>query len=365
MTATLNAKDFDTVFNEDGQAVTPVVDEVELFMPTWDNKPPDKPSVLTVGGGNILTFQNITAIIAKQGSGKTSVCEAITSAVINADADNLGVTANVNSLLRIDFELTQNDIWNSWYRTMRRAKVERGENLDAVTVVSFRNISTAQERKKRIETLLSQRHYELILMDGVGDLVDDTNSLEQAIQLKNWLRYITSHYNTSILTTLHPNKNSNTPRGHIGSEILREAENVLLIEVDADGNRLLTTDFEHGKARNGGHVQTAFKWNDEVKMFTTIDYVAKERIVKQAPQDKMEHAELLELVKQTSLYRASKNDTIEAIGRYIKHHVSYVKTNDKIIREFVVYLVDNNYLIETKDEQDKRKIWYQYNHLKE
>ena len=64
---------------------------------------------------------------------------------------------------------------------------------------------------------------------------------------------------------MHPNKGSLTPRGHIGSEILREAEGVLAITV-TDEIRTLTSDFEHGKARNTGHATTCFEWSDEEKI---------------------------------------------------------------------------------------------------
>ena len=338
--------------------------DTELFIPNWNNKPKEQPPLINLNKESILSFQNISCIIASPGAGKSSVMESIISAVINKESDNLGLQTSALSVLCIDFERTQTDVWNSFYRTMRRAKVKEGTNFENVNIVSFRNIATAEKRKEKIESLLSKKHYEIILLDGIGDLVNDTNSLAEAIECKNWARSITSIYNTSIFTTLHPNKNSNTPRGHIGSEILRESENVLLIEIAEDGTRTLTTDFTHGKSRNGKHANGCFIWSDEFKMFVTAEFEVKERKVKETPQNKFEHQELINLTSITHPQKLTYNESIEKLTNYLKSNVSYVKTDNNTIKAFLKYLEDNNYLISSKKENDKRITEYTRNEEK-
>ena len=338
--------------------------DAELFIPNWNNKPKYKPPLIKLNSESILSFQNISCIIAPPGAGKSSVMESIISAVINKTSDNLGLETNALSVLCIDFERTQTDVWNSFYRTMQRAKVKEGTNFENVNIVSFRNIATAEKRKEKIESLLSKKHYEIILLDGIGDLVNDTNSLAEAIECKNWARSITSIFNTSIFTTLHPNKNSNTPRGHIGSEILRESENVLLIEIAEDGTRTLTTDFTHGKSRNGKHANGCFVWNEELKMFVTSEFVKTERKVKEAPENKFEHQELINLLSITHPYKLTASESIESLTKYLKSNISYVKVDATSIKSFLRYLENNNYLISSKNENDKRTIYYTRNEQK-
>ena len=338
--------------------------DTELFIPNWNNKPKEQPPLINLNKESILSFQNISCIISSPGAGKSSVMESIISAVINKESDNLGLQTSALSVLCIDFERTQTDVWNSFYRTMRRAKVKEGTNFENVNIVSFRNIATAEKRKEKIESLLSKKHYEIILLDGIGDLVNDTNSLAEAIECKNWARSITSIFNTSIFTTLHPNKNSNTPRGHIGSEILRESENVLLIEIAEDGTRTLTTDFTHGKSRNGKHANGCFIWSDEFKMFVTAEFEVKERKVKEAPQNKFEHQDLINLTSITHPYKLTANESIEKLTNYLKSNIQYVKTDNNTIKSFLRYLEDNNYLISSKSETDKRTTYYTRNESK-
>lgn len=246
-----------------------------VFIPTWDNQPPELVPVIKLNGKPILTKENITCIIAKEGAGKSSAMEAITSACINSDSDNLGFTSSAERVLYIDFERTKNDVWKSFRRVMIRAKIEKPNEVETQKIASLRSFSTASQRKEEIEDLIIEHKPELLLLDGIGDLVDDTNSLEQVIEVKNWVRYITDSHNLSIITTLHPNKGSNNPRGHIGSEMLRECEGVLLIRVNDDETRTITTDFEHGKGRNSGKAEASFVWSSEKLSFISTQTVVK------------------------------------------------------------------------------------------
>ena len=337
------------------------LDEEPFFIPDWNNKPPHKEPALKLNDVNVLSYQNISCIIASPGAGKSSTMESIVSSVINKESDNLGFSTTVNSVLYIDFERTETDVWNSFYRTMQRAKVQQGTNIENVKIVSFRNISTAQKRKKKIEEILELKGYEILLLDGIGDLVNDTNSLYEAIECKNWVRYITSTYNTSIFTTLHPNKGTATPRGHIGSEILREAENVLLIEINKDKSRTITTDFANGKSRNGDHANSSFVWSDEFRMFVGTEFIASKRELKQTPQEKFEHQEFINLVSITNPQKLTATETFDKIKNYLNSIFLDIKTDNVTLKEFLKFLVDNQYLTTSKDEKDKRITYYVQN----
>jgi RecA-family ATPase len=100
----------------------------KIFIPNWDNKPPETPPVITLNGEGILGFQNLTAVIAAPGSGKSAICEAVAAAVINSGADCLGfqVSQDCTHVIYIDFERTKNDVWNSFNRMCRRAGLKMG-----------------------------------------------------------------------------------------------------------------------------------------------------------------------------------------------------------------------------------------------
>lgn len=244
-----------------------------IFIPNWDNKPPETPPVITLNGEGILGFQNLTAIIAAPGSGKSAICEAVAAAVINSGADCLGfkVSQDCTNVIYIDFERTKNDVWNSFNRMCRRAGVKYGDIVTNVVIAGMRSIPKLGERKKAILDLLNNNECSLLILDGAGDMVTDTNDIEQAVECTKFLRQLTVDFQLSILTTLHPNPNSFKPRGHIGSEAMREADAVLVIKKGEAESRIITTDFEHGKNRNGSHAEGAFTWSDNNMMFISVD----------------------------------------------------------------------------------------------
>ena len=138
----------------------------KIFIPNWGNKPPDLPPVLTLGGLSILTHQNITAIIAKQGMGKSSNCESILASYLNPAADCLGynVDKDCKGVIYIDFERTTGDVWNSFYRMCRRAGISIGANFTGVQIAGMRAIPRLAERIEAIECLLQNNPCSLLLL---------------------------------------------------------------------------------------------------------------------------------------------------------------------------------------------------------
>jgi hypothetical protein len=254
-----------------GQKPMPIGD---IYIPTWNNRPAALPAVLKLGGTPILTHQNTAALIATPGAGKSSIMEAIGASFLNPDADTLGfeVDSSCRGIIIIDNERTHLDVWNSFYRMCKRTKINEGSAVAGVMFAGLRSVARLGERIKAIEHLLETNPCSLLLIDGAGDLVTDTNDLEQAIESRIWLREITVKFDLSAFVTLHPNPGSNKPRGHQGSEICRESESVLLSKARDDDKKLLTTDFEHGKNRNNPKLTTAYRWSADQMMFVSADY---------------------------------------------------------------------------------------------
>lgn len=248
-----------------------------IFIPTWYNKPIELPAVLSLAGTSILTHQNLVSVIAHPGAGKSSACEAICAWHLNFQADSLNFEGNPDfiGLIYADFERTDTDVWNCFTRMAKRAIFKPGEEINKVVMAGMRSISRVAERKAAIIHLLETNPCSLLLLDGAGNLVEDTNDLREANECTIWLREITVKYGVSIFTTIHPNPGSDKPRGHIGSELCRESECVLLAKKMEGDIHILTTAFEYGKNRNNSDLTTAYKWDDEQMMFITTDVPAE------------------------------------------------------------------------------------------
>jgi hypothetical protein len=239
--------------------------EKTVFIPSYAKKPEMKKAILTLDGKNILTAETTTCLIAHPGQGKSSNCEAIIKSFIMKGVDTLGyqVSEDVKFILYIDFERPHDQIWEKYYNLCDESKLELDN--EKIMYVSLRTLNSAKLRIELIdEILFCIKNVDLLIIDGIGDLVNDQLDTKEADFVKNWLRKITTDNCVSVFTTLHPNRGSSNPRGHIGSMILRESQCVLNIE--GKGNiKTITT--ENGKNSNGGEIKSSYQWDDEKSCF--------------------------------------------------------------------------------------------------
>lgn len=289
-----------------------------VFIPNWLNQPKELPAILSLNGTGILTHQNIAALIAHPGIGKSSICESIIAAYINPECNSLGfeIGPECKGVIYIDNERTDTDVWNSFYRVCKRAGIKENESINNVIIAGLRAIPRLKQRIAAIEYLLETYECSILLLDGAGDLVNDTNNLEEAKEFTIWAREITLRFSIPLFVTIHPNPGTEKPRGHLGSEICREAESVLLAKSFDNNIRLLTTDFEHGKNRNNPKLTAGYKWSDESHMFVSADidcitddpkakkqYAIKQHSIKDAseiipPPEALQHNVLIKRIMQ-------------------------------------------------------------------
>lgn len=323
-----------------------------VYIPNWDNEPIARNPVVMINGISILRHQNLTSIIASPGSGKSSFCEAVCSSFLNPDCDSLGISIGkeIGCVLYFDCERTDEDLHNSFKRIYRRANITRDQEAPPVRIYGLRAISKHEQRIETIETLVSFENSEnlLVIIDGAGDLVKNVNDLDESVNCRFWIRQLTQK-GISVLTTLHPNKGTLNPRGHIGSELLREADGVLAIQKKNEIH-LLTTNFEHGKNRNAGEVTCGFKWNDEVKMFTSIKLGSgkEQNLFKNMHPRELEHDQIIEMLGAVlGKLQLPYNRLLPKLKDWIKENKPEYKHGDNVIKELLSMLTEMHYITQT------------------
>jgi hypothetical protein len=248
----------------------------KVFRPTWANKPAGDPITLELNGVRCGSAGNLTSIVALAGIGKSSVCEAISSAAINPSADNLGFCITIQNprVLYIDTERVHSDHWTSWKRVMKRAGVKEGENVDYVDWYAIVTLATVEEKRKLLEELLKKNTYDFVLLDTVADFLTDVNSIEQTAELSNWMRGLANQHGFTAIVTIHSNPSQEgreKARGHLGSELIRRSETVFKLEHDRSiDQRTLTTSFSLGKNRSADVAETYFSWDEKKGMFASV-----------------------------------------------------------------------------------------------
>ena len=247
--------------------------------------------ILTINEIKVLTPGNILVLIASAGAGKSHTMELIVASLLNEECD----TANIRTclpeekmVLHIDGEREKNDVWYSLDRIKRRAQAghliddetKRFSNYKLIPFVEIDSIAAKKEALRK-QILRYKDKIGILIIDSITDITSDPNDLKEAQELLLMLVSLSNKYRFGVVVSIHNNNNgTGKPRGHIGSELYRKAQCMLMIKPAEDNPdiKLITTDFSHGKNRSDDHrITTAITWSDKERMFVSSDYEFKGR----------------------------------------------------------------------------------------
>jgi nucleoside-triphosphatase THEP1 len=223
--------------------------------------------IVYIDGQSFLTNQNISMIQASPGTGKSAICESILSNVLNKECEHIGlyVDESIERAVFFDCERDLSLIDESNERMLQRANVK--EHNSKAIIVGLRKSFSLKLKKARIIQVIEYIKPQIILIDGIGDLVEDTNSIQETTVIYLWLIELITKYNLSVIVTLHPNKGKDTARGHIGSEMLRRCEGIIEVKENLEGIRTMSVT----KARSSEKTKASFKWCKESKRMISCD----------------------------------------------------------------------------------------------
>ncbi len=257
----------------------------ESFEMDHSYEPSDELTIIELNGVPVLTSGNMMSIVSPPGTGKSNICEAFCANGVNPECDAFGFKISLRkdkAILLIDTERTKNDMHRGYRRIHNRARTwENPEQLQGYVYkrCHFRSYKVLDDINQCIEHLeyhIKTGLYGLIIIDQVADFLKSVNQEDGSKLFVRQLEIWATKYDIGILCTIHPNPKDLTykPTGHLGSALMKKCETVMAcFKTEADRNvRLITTNFDHGKVRNGYDIlETAFEWNDELKMHVTSD----------------------------------------------------------------------------------------------
>ena len=266
----------DSIIQRENSEQVEVKTEQEQNKPLWSDgvhipgihprRPESQPRVY-IENQSFITAQNISIIIASPGTGKSSLCESILSNVLNNDCNHLGfyVDSEVKRAVFFDCERDASLIDRSNDRMLKRAGVD--EHHNRAIIVGLREVFAVSDKMQKIVDVIEFIKPQLILLDGVADLMSNTNSEDETNAVYNWMNQLCIKYEIAIITTLHPNKNTETARGWIGSEMLRRCEGVASVRENVDEIRTIKIT----KARDSGKPQVSFMWCKDTGTMISCD----------------------------------------------------------------------------------------------
>jgi hypothetical protein len=200
----------------------------------------------------VMTAGEFSAIVATSKSKKTFLKSAFCGCYIGGNATNY--FPNIKShrdknYSILDFDTEQGKFYTQ--RTFRRPHEIAGATYDNFKGFACRHLPT-KERVLLIDNCLKKQSefckevVKLVFIDGIADLVENTNDLVMSSEVADYLLRWTYEYNIHICVVIHKSGLTNKPLGHMGTYVLKKAESVIDLEREENGIIKVTNPYSRG-----------------------------------------------------------------------------------------------------------------------
>jgi len=184
-----------------------------------------------IGGVVTGTKGNFTVISAPPKAGKSTVVASMVAAALCGEIGP--ITSDLKgSILYVDTEQGKEHCQAILRRIKTTSDVLEYELHDRLFFLTLREQCT-EDRFMYIEQAIYDRAtvgLELVIIDGIRDLVYDINDTKECTLIIDKLMEWTAKFDIHIICILHENKGNGQLRGHLGTEAQNKAETVMRVE---------------------------------------------------------------------------------------------------------------------------------------
>lgn len=201
---------------------------------------------------SLCTTSEFSTIIAESKKKKSFIKSAFIASYIGGNTNQL--FPNIKSHRKEDFTILDFDTEQGAYyaqRTFRRVNEMVGSLYPHYKCYITRNLPSEQ-RLKLIDYCLSNqstlydKKIKLVCIDGIADLIENTNDIMMSKEASDYLTKWTYEYGIHVMTVIHKSGSTGKPLGHLGTYALKKAENVISLEENEDGSINVSNPFSRG-----------------------------------------------------------------------------------------------------------------------
>ena len=181
---------------------------------------------LNIGGVGVLPKGGIVVVSGDAKQGKTQFITAMVSVLLSGR--NFGSMMRGSEItshaLWIDTEQSLSEIQSCMNRIYKHAGIpEFTDSREAGLPTYSLRPYTPEQRVQLVSRAIELRNPDVLVIDGVRDLLYDINDPTESVFLSTWLlQTATAYPDMTIVIVLHTNKSNDNLRGHIGTEIMNK-----------------------------------------------------------------------------------------------------------------------------------------------
>lgn len=196
-------------------------------------KPPQEDIVFTVQNENCGSIGNFICLSGLPKAGKsTFITSIIGSAFTHFNVFGMKLTVK-NRIGYFDTESSQYDFYKNINRIRQFAGyVDLGTKFQAYNT----RIDPYSMQRILIEQYILDYAPDVLVIDGLLDLVKNYNDESESRALIDWLKFITTEHKMLVIGCIHLGKKDNHTLGHFGSMVDRYAQSVLEIVRDLEND---------------------------------------------------------------------------------------------------------------------------------
>ncbi len=183
--------------------------------------------LISISGTMALSRGNLGVITGLSKACKTTLMSVFVSSSVSGErCMNINSPGPLRTLL-IDTEQSPYHLGRTCNRVLRLAQDINDENFVVLRLREF----PPEIRRAITYASITEYSPDIVFIDGVADLIADSNDLAQSEALVSELLAKTSQLNCGIFTIIHTNPGTDSKlRGHLGSSIERKAETVIHLD---------------------------------------------------------------------------------------------------------------------------------------
>ena len=199
---------------------------------------PDPEYVIEIGGTPTLPKGNLIALSAKWKNGKTFLCDVLTAVFLGSERF-AGCRTLVSQGKVSFYDTEQAETDTSRIRKVIDAMTPEGRHHDYdVYCLRPLNIDRTSEdsdeitRYEFISQTIAYDKPDLVIIDGIADLLYNYNDVIESQRLVNRLAALANEHNCAIVVVMHQNKglHDKNMKGHLGTMLNQKCSDVFSVE---------------------------------------------------------------------------------------------------------------------------------------
>lgn len=196
---------------------------------------PEPKFTLKLSGISTLPRGDIQAIKAKSKNGKSFLCSVLIASIFGCKDFGFETLVNEPVVLYLDTEQNKCNTAKLAARVHTMLGWDAKNNRKGFHAYSLRTMDMP-ERLPFIKKIVSEKKPTHAFIDGVADLIDNFNDVEQSTHIINDLMKLSAENDCCVCCVLHTNKakDDSGMKGHLGTMLLQKASDVFEVKKNGD-----------------------------------------------------------------------------------------------------------------------------------